>query len=113
MNDLWYDPIRWAWLPGTAFGVLAGLWGSMAGMLAPMGRAKALIVGAGVVLLVAGLGLLIAGVVGLVVGQPFQIWWFLMLPGLLSIFVLGPLMPVMLLRYRQAEARKMKAGDLG
>ena len=42
MSEPWFDPNRYAWIPGTALGVLGGILGSMAGVLAPRGRAKGL-----------------------------------------------------------------------
>ena len=45
MNELWFDPNHYAWIPGTMLGVLGGLWGSLVGILAPRGKAKGLVLG--------------------------------------------------------------------
>ena len=111
MNDLWFDPNRWAWLPGTAFGVLGGVWGALVGVMAPRGKGKAGLVGSGLVLIGLAAGSLIAGLVGLWAGQPYGVWYGLILPGFIGLFVLGPMLPVVLLRYRQAEGRKIQAED--
>jgi RHS repeat-associated protein len=35
MNDPWFNENLYSWIPGTALGVLGGLWGGLAGTLAP------------------------------------------------------------------------------
>ena len=45
MTEPWFDPNRYAWVFGTALGVLGGTLGSLAGSLAPRGKAKPLIMG--------------------------------------------------------------------
>jgi hypothetical protein len=44
--------------------------------------------------------------------QPYHVWYPLALAGFILTFVCGGLLPVLLLRYRQAEARRMQAQDL-
>ena len=112
MTPPWFDPNAWAWLPGTAFGCLAGLWGACAGTLAPRGKARGFVLGFGVLLMVAAAIFLVAAIVAYFVGQPYGIWFGLGLPGLQGVVLLPALFPLVLLRYRQAEERRMAARDL-
>ena len=112
MNDLWFDPNRWAWLPGTLYGCLCGAFGALAGCLAPKGKARGLVIGLGWLMLAAAVVLLGIGLYALQVGQPFAIWFFLLLPGAQGLLILGPLFPLIYIRYRQAEERRMVAKDL-
>ena len=112
MTEAWFNPALFSWIPGTLFGCLAGLWGAMAGMLAPAGKAKSLVLGFGGLLVVGSLALLAFGVVAFTAGQPYGIWYGFGLAGLIGTIVIPSLMPVILLRYRQAEQRRMAAKDL-
>ena len=107
-----FDPNMFAWLPGTAFGCLGGLWGSLAGVLAPKGRARGLVLGFGWGLLVLGVLLLVAAVVAWALGQPYGVWYGLGLPGVIVPIVLGVNLPMVRAAYRRAEERKLSAGDL-
>ena len=112
MTTPWFDPNAWAWLPGMLFGCLGGLWGGFAGMLAPRGKARGLILGGGLAMIFVSLACLIAAVVAYRGGQPYGVWYGLGLPGLLGLLVLGPNLPMVRTRYRQAEERRMAAQDL-
>jgi peptidoglycan/LPS O-acetylase OafA/YrhL len=112
----WYDLNTQIWL-GVAGGVFGGLWGSalgvLAGLLIPKGKGKRLIFGLLWVGLVLGVASGVAGVVALVSGQPYGVWY----PLLLGCVPLTPLAVVFLFvvrhRYRQVELRKMQADELG
>ena len=110
--NAWFDAASYAWIPGTALGCLAGLWGALGGVLAPAGKAKLLVVGLGGTLIAASLALLVTGVVALVAGQPYGVWYGFGLAGLIGTIVVPCLMPVILVRYRQAELRRIEAEDL-
>lgn len=112
MNEPWFDAIRYAWIPGTLLGVLVGLWGSLVGALAPRGKAKPLVLGSLGILLASALICLIAAIAALLSHQPHGIWYGLLLPGVIGLLVLGPLTPLVIMGYRQAEFRKMQARDL-
>lgn len=112
MNEPWFDPNRYAWLPGTLLGVLGGSWGALVGTLAPRGKAKGLVLGSLALLLTASLACLIAGIVALASRQPYGVWYGLLLAGVIGVFVLGPLSPLAFAAYRQAETRKLEARDL-
>jgi hypothetical protein len=107
MAEPWFDANSWAWLPGTLLGVSTGIWGSLAGVLAPQGKARPLVLGLGEWLFAASLVLLAVGLTALVSGQPYGVWYGLCLAGLIGTVVLGPLLPVVRKRYREAEERRM------
>jgi hypothetical protein len=113
VTEPWFDPNRYAWVFGTALGVIGGTLGSLAGSLAPRGKAKALVMGLFTAVLVACAVMLVAGVVALLQGQPYGVWYGLGLPGALGLIVVGGLMPVVQRRYREAEERRLSARDLG
>ena len=108
----WFDPIWYAWIPGTALGTAVGIWGAAAGCLAPFGRARGFIYGSLFLLVAVSVVFLAAGIYALSVGQPYGIWYGLGFPGLLCPFILVPLAFVMRLRYQQADERRMQAKDL-
>lgn len=112
MTEQWFDPNLYAWIPGTLLGVAGGILGALAAILATRGKAKGLVLGFyGLGIAVSAI-LLIAGVVALIQGQPYGIWYGLGLPGLLGVTVFGVLFPVLLKRYREAEARRLAAQDM-
>jgi hypothetical protein len=112
MTEPWFDPNRYAWIPGTCLGVAGGILGSLAGVLAPRGRAKGLVLGFHVLALVCCFVLFCIGLVALIQGQPYGVWYGLGFPGLLGLGVFGGLLPVVRMRYREAEQRRLAARDL-
>jgi hypothetical protein len=113
VTEPWFDPNRYAWVFGTALGIVGGVLGSLAGSLAPRGKAKPLIMGLFVACIVACGLMLAAGVLAYLDGQPYGVWYGLGLPGVLGLLILGGLMPVVQRRYREAEQRRLSARDLG
>jgi hypothetical protein len=112
MNEPWFDPARYAWLAGTLVGVFGGVWGSLVGVCASRGRARGLVVGFFRTAVLCFAALAAAGLVALVAGQPWGVWFFLGLPGVLGLLIFLPLRRVMTVAYAQAEARRMQAKDL-
>lgn len=113
MNEPWFDANSYAWIPGTAGGVLGGLWGALAGCLAPSGKAKGLVLGLGWAFVIIGVGMLAVAVVAIICEQPYGVWYGLLLPGVIDTIVFPPLLIVVRMRYRQAELRKVAAMDIG
>jgi len=111
MNDPWFTT-NMAWLPGTVFGTLGGLWGSLAGTLAPMGRARKLVLGSGWAFFGVALVLLAGSMIGAVSGQPYLVWYSLGLPGVLGVILFPVLLPQVYRRYQEAETRRMEAQNL-
>jgi hypothetical protein len=107
MTEPWFDPDHWAWLSGTLLGCLGGLWGSLIGTLTPLGKGRALNIGLGLLLAELATASGIAGLIALAAGQPFGVWFFLVVPALpLDILILVAL--CLLPRfYRMVEARRM------
>lgn len=112
MTDPWFDPIRYSWLFGTVYGVSCGLLGSLTGVLAPLGKGRKFLIATFYLMLVIAVLLLIGGVVGYLTGQPYGVWYGLGLPGVLGVILIPSLLPVVYIRYREAEERKMDAQDL-
>jgi MFS family permease len=94
---------------GGGGGMLAGLWGALAGTLAPKGKAKSLILGMGIAIAAAGAILAGVGLYAWIDGQPYGIWYPLLLAGSVLLIVCGALVPVVRKRYAEAEARRLAA----
>jgi hypothetical protein len=94
---------------GSTLGVLGGLYGALMGVLAPKGIGRRVLIPIHVGLVLLGIGGLIAGVVAACVHQPYHVYYPLLLIGGILTFVMGGLLPVVIVRYRQAEARKVDA----
>jgi hypothetical protein len=113
MTEPWFDPIRFGALyggiGGGLLGTLGGLLGAAAGTLAPKGKGRSVILGAFTLLTVIGVGHLVLGLYALSVGQPYGIWYPLVLIGGVLTMLFAMLRPVVRKRYEEAEARKMEA----
>ncbi|SPE17412.1 conserved membrane hypothetical protein [Candidatus Sulfotelmatomonas gaucii] len=112
MMQPWFDPIHYAWIPGSAYGVAAALLGGAVGVLAPRGRARNFILRSWFALWAVAVVLLIAGFVALAQGQPWGIWYGLVLPGAVGTLVVGANSYVVQKAYRQVEERRVAAKDL-
>lgn len=96
---------------GGAMGMAGALVGSLSFLVA-RGKAKPLMVGIFVGMLLVGLALIVAGVIAVTSSQPRHVWYPLILSGGVGTAVFGGLLPVILARYRNAEARRMEAAQL-
>lgn len=116
MTEPWFDPIRFGVLyggiGGSVLGVLGGILGAATGYLAPRGKGRSLILGAFTILLVVGLLHLVVGLYAYISGQPYGIWYSLVLIGVILTGVMGGLLPVVRKRYAEAEARRVNAAVL-
>jgi hypothetical protein len=116
MNEAWFDPNTFgAWfgaIVGGGGGTLGGLLGAAAGCLAPRGKGRAAILGGMTLFVVLGVAFLAFGLVALLAGQPYGIWYPPLLCGLIFSIVVGGLIPVVRLRYRQAENRRIDAQSI-
>jgi len=112
MIESWFDPNHYAWIPGTAYGVAAGLMGGLTGWLLPRGRARNFILWAWFTLGAVAVALLALGIVALATRQPRDVWYGLLLPGVIGTLVVGANWWVILRRYREVEERRLAAKDL-
>jgi hypothetical protein len=97
---------------GSLFGLFGGVLGTVAGLCAPRGKCKRLVYALVGILVVIGVGGLGAGFVALALHQRYAVWYPLVLAGgmasLMSCFVV----PLVRLRYRQADSRRLEAEQL-
>jgi hypothetical protein len=84
----------------------------MVGWLVPRGRARNFVLRAWFALWAVGVALLIAGVVAVAKGQPWGVWYGLLLPGAVGTLVVGGNSLVIRKRYREVEERRLAARDL-
>ena len=98
-------------LLGGGIGLLGGVYGTVVGICAPRGKAKRLVFGLHWFALLLGLALLVGGITALVTGQPYGVWYALLLPGALLTVLIICFTPMVKLRYRQAEHRKLNAEE--
>ena len=97
---------------GAAIGVLGGTLGAAAGVLAPKGKGRGPVLGTMMTLAVLGAITFVIGLVGLILGQPYAVWYPLLLLGGITGGVLGGLTPVIKKRYAEAEQRRLDADAL-
>ena len=99
-------------LLGAAVGVLGGgVYGPLVGALVPRGIGKPIVMGYHYLLLAAGIALLVAGLAALMSGQPYGVWFALLLPGAILTLLMALFTPMLLRFYRQAEARRLEAEE--
>ena len=115
LADAWWSTQQTVWigaLGGSALGIMGGLIGTLAGIFAPRGKGRALILGLMGVVFIVCVGILILGVVALILVQPYAVWYPCLLIGFIGTVVVGSLIPVVHMAYRQAEQRQLDAQSL-
>ena len=99
-------------IAGSVVGVLGGIAGTLAGTLAPRGKARGFVMGLFVSMLAVGIVTLAVGIVAVAIGQPYAVWYPLVLLGGIMGIVTASILPSVRMRYRQAEARRLEAAEL-
>jgi hypothetical protein len=107
----WFDPNQYAWIPGTVFGSTAGIMGGMVGWLVPRGKGRRFILTGWITLWASAFALGCAGMVALLNGQPWGVWYALLLPGVIGTIVMGATLLIILKSYREVEQRRLSAKD--
>ena len=96
---------------GGAVGLIGALVGSMS-FLIVRGKAKPFMVGVFAAVIAFGIAALCVGIAAIVMKQPYHVWYPPTLGGFIATCLFGALLPVILIRYRQAEARRLEAEQL-
>ncbi|MHC5063462.1 MAG: hypothetical protein ACYTG5_05755 [Planctomycetota bacterium] len=111
----WWNNETAAWVGGVGgatVGVIGGIYGATVGMLAPKGIGRQAVLSVHFTLLALGSASLITGLVAWLSSQPYHVYYPVLLLGGVRAPLMGFLLPAILQRYRQAEARKMAAEEL-
>ena len=108
----WWDARTAGWIAGIG-GTVIGLLGGLIGILASLGRARAFVLTLAAGLVVLGAGLVLSGLTALVLGQPYAVYYPLLLGGVILTLVMGLNLPGLRRRYEQIELRRMAAMDVG
>jgi hypothetical protein len=98
-----------AGLIGGAAGSAVGLFGALAGTLCSLGRGRHLVIGGLLALGSSGLALLAVGVAALALGQPYEVWYPLVLLGVLDPVLAFSLLPTARRRFEAAGLRRGQA----
>ena len=113
MVEPWFDPMKfgafYGGVGGGLLGSLGGVLGAVAGKLAPQGKGRGLVMGAFTAFTLIGIVNLVFGIYAVATGQPYGIWYPLVLIGFLLTMLFVMLKPVVRKRYDEAEARRMEA----
>jgi len=107
----WFDPNLAGGILGGGVGVLGAVYGSLVGVLAPRGKGRTLVMALHWGTMALGALFLVAGIGAAFTGQPYGVWYSLLVPGALLVVLLGVFTPVIKQRYRQAEHRRLQAEE--
>lgn len=109
-TNAWRSDRSAGWVGGIGGGVL-GLLGALVGLLAGRGRARRVVFGLLMTILIVGGTSLFLGIVAVTIGQPYGVYYPLLLCGVIATLVPLTLMPQMKRRYEELELRRMSALD--
>jgi hypothetical protein len=108
----WFDnPGLVGGLLGGGVGLLGGIYGTTVGLLAPRGKARSAVFAMHWTILALGVVALAAGITALATGQPYGVWYALLLPGVLITILMMVFLPIIRVRYQQAEHRRLEAEE--
>ena len=96
---------------GSALGLFGALIGCLGGILAPQGKGRRFVMSLLVFSVVTGIVLLIAGLTALCLGQPYHVWYPLVMSGGICVVVVMFIFPALRRSYAQAERRRIEALD--
>jgi hypothetical protein len=106
----WWTDEDAGWIGGIG-GSIVGLLGAVIGTLGGLGKARRFVVALTATLVGAGVLSLIVGLIALALGQPYPVYYPLLLLGIILTAVCGGNLPMLRRRYQQIELRKMAAMD--
>ena len=106
----WWGGPEAGWYGGI-FGSLIGIFGGLIGTLCALGKARTMTMVALYFALGMGVLCLIAGVVAVVMGQPYHVYYPMLLFGLVMVFSLGFNLRGISRHFNEVEMRRMNAAD--
>jgi hypothetical protein len=106
----WWSERTGGWIGGAA-GSAVGLFGALIGVLCSLGRGRRLVLAGLLALGISGLALLTLGGIALALGQPYAVWYPLLLLGVLDPVLAFSLLPTARRRFEALELRRMRAAD--
>jgi MFS family permease len=114
MTTPWFDPQLFGALYGGIIGGVflgagGGTLGSLAGRWAPRAKNRRWIIGGMHAFLAFGVIQVVVGLIALLSGQPYGIWYPLLLCGGVSTLVMGLQLPRIRRAYAAAENRRVQA----
>jgi hypothetical protein len=107
----WWSDRQGGMLGGLAGGTL-GVLGALVGILAGTGRARRLVLGLLELMIVICAAALLLGLTALTLGQPYAVYYPLLLLGVIGVAVPAGLRSSLKKRYEQLELRRMSAFDV-
>ena len=114
-GDEWWSE-REGGIVGGVLGCIGGLFGALVGclcgILVPRGKGKRWVLGLAFWGIAVSVAMLIGGVTALCLGQPYHVWYPLVLFGGIMVFSLSFCLPAVYRGYAQAERRRMEALDM-
>jgi hypothetical protein len=97
---------------GGTLGSVVGILGAVIGSLVGMGKARRTAIFLAITTAAFCGVLLLAGVAALAIGQPYAVWYPLLLCGAIGTIVIGSMIPMIKRRYAEHELRRMSAADV-
>lgn len=110
LSGQWFSD-RNAGLFGGIAGALVGVWGALIGILSARGQARHFVLGSANALFVIGIASLAAGGFALAIGQPYAVYYPLLLIGIILVVVMGKMRGSLSARYEQLELKRMQSMD--
>ncbi|MEN8159186.1 MAG: hypothetical protein ABFS41_03835 [Myxococcota bacterium] len=108
----WWSPAAGSWV-GALAGSAVGVLGAAIGTLCSLGRGRRFVMAGLLAMGVGGFVALTAGLLALALGQPYAVWYPLLLLGGLTPALALTLRPTARRRFEALELRRMQALDVG
>jgi hypothetical protein len=106
----WWPDRAAGWIGGIG-GTVLGCLGSVLAVLAAKGRCRGFVITTSIVLIGAGIMVAVAGVAAVMIGQPYGVWFPLLLIGVLLLAIIPFRLRQYQKGYEELEMRRMSAMD--
>lgn len=107
----WWGERTGGWIGGVG-GAVLGCLGGLISFLANRGRARSFVMWLTAAMVLVGVAVFAVGVVAVIVGQPYAVYFPLLLLGGLTAGIIGPTRRTIRKRYEQTELRRLEAMDV-